>query len=176
MGSRFETAFVASVTHFGRGFESQLPQPMLAREPSCKSSLAPGHVLARSNQNDGSGIMPLPHLGYRSAAASERYDQTWCVGGDVDCYSFIAVAGSSAGCQPLFRGQHNAESLGRRSPASDLTTRGAPREWRFRRLLAAAGDEQVSKSDGNDARSRGRLSASEAHGWALGAAKHDGEA
>jgi 3-hydroxy-9,10-secoandrosta-1,3,5(10)-triene-9,17-dione monooxygenase len=30
MGCRFETAFV---THFGRGFESPLPQPMLAREP-----------------------------------------------------------------------------------------------------------------------------------------------
>jgi nitrite reductase/ring-hydroxylating ferredoxin subunit len=26
MGSRFETAFVASVTHFGRGFEPPLPQ------------------------------------------------------------------------------------------------------------------------------------------------------
>ncbi len=94
MGYRFETAFVASVTVpiAEKGLTSSHPGAeglnphSLSRCPheshSCKSSPAPSHVLARTNQNDGSGIMPLPHLGCRSAAASECYNQTWYVGRD----------------------------------------------------------------------------------------------
>jgi hypothetical protein len=90
-GLPFETAFVASLTvPFLPKSDSPSRVRALRFEPhsfcrcsrenhSCNSSLAPSHLLARSNQNDGVGYHASPALSCRSAAASQRHNQTWCV-------------------------------------------------------------------------------------------------